>query len=130
MQSAHACACFVEVALFSKKYEKVRNWTQKGAILDYSWAGNRLKNDKNRHLGALGCKMEGPGPFWGAKWRGKAPFRVQNGGSGSRLGCKMEGPSTVVGTALAHWIRRASPWRWRVRPLVLTNPQQPMPVRA
>ena len=34
--------------------------------------------------------MEGLGPFWGAKWRGKAPFRVQHGGERLPLGCKME----------------------------------------
>ena len=62
--------------------------------------------------------------FWGAKWRVRDCFGVQNGGERLRLGCKMEGPgavwgakwrvrerseSTVAGTALAHWIRRARP---------------------
>ena len=55
-------------------------------ILDSFFARDCLTNVKNWHLGALGCKMEGQGAFWGAKWRGKAPF------TGSDLGRKMEGP--------------------------------------
>ena len=74
MQSAHACACFVEVALFPKKYEQFRNLTNKGAILDCCLARNCLKIQKKLHLCALG---------------------VQNGGSGSVLGCKMEGKGSV-----------------------------------
>ena len=119
MQSAHACACFVGVALSQQNTNKSYSLQKHGAILDSFLARNRLTNAKNWHLGALGCNMEGQGAFWGAKWRGKAPFGVQNGGSGCRLGCKMEGPgavwgakwrvrerseSMVAGTALAHWV--------------------------
>ena len=97
MQSAAACACFVEVALFRKKNEKVRNLTKQGAKKGLVFGGESPQNAKNMHLGALGCKMEGPGPFWGAKWnrlngsvwgakwREREPFGAQNGGSGSVL---------------------------------------------
>ena len=101
MQSDHACACFGEVALFQEIYENVRKSTKKGAILGLGFGPEIDKKCsklvpgasgvQNRGEGSdLGCKMEGKGSPWGAKWREKERFG-----------------STVAEPALAHWIRRA-----------------------
>ena len=60
--------------------------------MDYGFPRNCLKMQK-KCIWAL----------WGAKWRVRERFGVQNGGERLRLGCKMEGPGAVWGA------------KWRVR---------------
>ena len=78
MQSAHACACFGEVALFQEIYENFWKSTKKGAILGLQFGPEIDKTCsklvpgasgvQNRGEGSdLGCKMEGKGPTWKAK---------------------------------------------------------------
>ena len=98
MQSAHACACFGEVAFFQEIRENVLKSSNKGAILDSTLARKSIKNAQNWCLGHPGSDIEGKGAIWDAKWRGKERLGVQNGGKNERFG------STVAGTALAHWI--------------------------
>ena len=111
-RAAHAirsCLCmFRRGRTFSQQKQKKLKFDQKGSHFGLVVGPQLPQKCYKLHLGALGCKMEGQGAFWGAKWRERL-----------RLGCKMEGPgavwgpkwrvrerseSTVAGTALAHWI--------------------------
>ena len=87
----------------------VRKSRKHGAILDYFFPGNQstissssssecqyvtivpgASGVQNRVEGSdLGCKMDGKGPPWGAKWRKKGAIWKHGGGTGA---CALDTP--------------------------------------
>ena len=92
----------LERSHFFDKYAKMSgNRPKREPFWDSSLARKSIKNVQNWCLGHPGCRIEGKGAIWDAKWRGKDRLGEQNGGKNERFG------STVAEPALAHWIRRA-----------------------
>ena len=92
----------LERSHFFDKYTKMSgNRPKREPFWDSSLARKSIKNAQNWCLGHPGCRIEGKGAIWDAKWRGKDRLGEQNGGKNERFG------STVAEPALAHWIRRA-----------------------
>ena len=109
-RAAHAirtCLCmFRRGRTFSKKQKGPQfdqNWSLFGLQFGPESPQKRSKSAPGGTEGGLACKMEGTGPFWDAKWRGRAPFQMQNGGSGSGRRARWRE------RRVAHWIRRARP---------------------